>query len=603
MAFWTQKAWLAYLLGKVKISSTDTTIDYLINKLVAGTGITITQQNMGSDEDLLISSTSTGNPPGGSTNSIQYNNSGAFGGFGDYFPTGSPLGGTAYVDLFGNGYIEMDDSGVISISDPTGGAAEIFTANVNSQSTLALHTATDINLSIQAGQFGGVALAGINDADTANINFEFRGLVYQFSNPSDSSPVMFIETTDSGATQNAVIVGSSTDDGSGLQLQTPSLSVAGGQTLLTSDGQFSFQGGAYYSSTDGTGNFLTLSAPGTYYQENYHNSSTGEEWHVGPYWLGPTSPFGYYNSALGANVLEIYNDGAVAVGNLLGNGGDLNPGYTLQVFGSSWLDSGDITTDGSGDMTFVSGGAMIRLNPTYGSGQVIAGPYGTIYDAPLSISTSQSTMLNGVQGPFMAAYADGQGYGFNMGTVGPPYFGAWGGSIQSTQWGVTNNTPLYLQQFGGDIIMALGGGTVGIGMTTPAYEIDIYDINSTGTDIGNSTTSLWKILATGEVDALKFVTSGGASSDFVKGDGSLDSSTYLSYKAKGSATLVSGTKAITISGLTTSNQAFVTIAVTGGTLGGAYKAVCTTNTLTITSVSAAGTTVTTDTSTLNYLVL
>lgn len=80
---------------------------------------------------------------------------------------------------------------------------------------------------------------------------------------------------------------------------------------ITPDGQFSFQDGDYYSSTDGTGNFITLSAPGTYYQENFHNSSTGEEWHVGPYWLGTNSPFGYYNTILSASVLNLYDNGAV----------------------------------------------------------------------------------------------------------------------------------------------------------------------------------------------------------------------------------------------------------------------------------------------------
>ena len=74
------------------------------------------------------------------------------------------------------------------------------------------------------------------------------------------------------------------------------------------------------------------------------------------------------------------------------------------------------------------------------------------------------------------------------------------------------------------------------------------------------------------------------------------------YTATGTATLVSGTKAITISGLTSGNMAFVQLTTPGGTLGAAYKAVCTTNTLTITAVTVAGVTVTTDTSTLNYFI-
>lgn len=70
----------------------------------------------------------------------------------------------------------------------------------------------------------------------------------------------------------------------------------------------------------------------------------------------------------------------------------------------------------------------------------------------------------------------------------------------------------------------------------------------------------------------------------------------------GQTTLSSGTVTITISGLTTSDRAFVQLATTGGTLGNGYKAACTANTLTITSVVAAGTTQTLDTSTINYII-
>ena len=112
------------------------------------------------------------------------------------------------------------------------------------------------------------------------------------------------------------------------------------------------------------------------------------------------------------------------------------------------------------------------------------------------------------------------------------------------------------------------------------------------------------ILAGGSIKSnTSFVLSGGTSSQFLKADGSTDSNNYLPYKAKGTATLASGTKAITISGVSTSNEAFVQLTTPSGTLGAAYKAVCTTNTLTITAVSVAGVTVTTDTSTLNYLVI
>jgi hypothetical protein len=45
---------------KVKVSANDTTTGFLINKIVAGTNISITEQNDGSNESILVSSTDTG---------------------------------------------------------------------------------------------------------------------------------------------------------------------------------------------------------------------------------------------------------------------------------------------------------------------------------------------------------------------------------------------------------------------------------------------------------------------------------------------------------------------------------------------------------------
>ena len=68
---------------KVKVSSTDTTSDYLVNKIVAGENVTITVLNSGSNERLEISATGSGGgstTPGGSNGQIQYNDNGTFGG-------------------------------------------------------------------------------------------------------------------------------------------------------------------------------------------------------------------------------------------------------------------------------------------------------------------------------------------------------------------------------------------------------------------------------------------------------------------------------------------------------------------------------------------
>jgi len=72
----------------------------------------------------------------------------------------------------------------------------------------------------------------------------------------------------------------------------------------------------------------------------------------------------------------------------------------------------------------------------------------------------------------------------------------------------------------------------------------------------------------------------------------------------GQVALVSGTKAITISGITTSSRAFITLVSPGGTtLTTTYQAVCTANTLTLQANVAAGTINTSDTSTINYFVI
>lgn len=75
--------------------------------------------------------------------------------------------------------------------------------------------------------------------------------------------------------------------------------------------------------------------------------------------------------------------------------------------------------------------------------------------------------------------------------------------------------------------------------------------------------------------------------------------------SSGQTTLVAGTKAITISGLTTTNKAIVSLVAQGGTSTGVFEfaGVCTSGTLTITAVDVTGTKVATDTSVVNYFIL
>lgn len=72
----------------------------------------------------------------------------------------------------------------------------------------------------------------------------------------------------------------------------------------------------------------------------------------------------------------------------------------------------------------------------------------------------------------------------------------------------------------------------------------------------------------------------------------------------GTATLVAGTVAITVSGVTTSSRAFVTLATPNtGSSTVKFQAVCTANTVTITALVAAGTINTADISVVNYFVV
>lgn len=74
---------------------------------------------------------------------------------------------------------------------------------------------------------------------------------------------------------------------------------------------------------------------------------------------------------------------------------------------------------------------------------------------------------------------------------------------------------------------------------------------------------------------------------------------------RGQVTLTAGTNAVSVTGVTTSSRAVVTLVSIGGTVTTTwqYKAVCTAGTVTISAITNTGTTDTTDTSTLNYIVI
>lgn len=80
---------------------------------------------------------------------------------------------------------------------------------------------------------------------------------------------------------------------------------------------------------------------------------------------------------------------------------------------------------------------------------------------------------------------------------------------------------------------------------------------------------------------------------------------YFTFRGAGQTTLVSGTKAISVTGVTTSSQAFVNVVSQGGTVSTTfeYAVVCTSGTITITALTNGNVTNTLDTSVLNYYVI
>jgi len=101
-------------------------------------------------------------------------------------------------------------------------------------------------------------------------------------------------------------------------------------------------------------------------------------------------------------------------------------------------------------------------------------------------------------------------------------------------------------------------------------------------------------------------TAGNAGQVMLSGGGGSNPMTYgFTYRGSGQVALTAGVATVSITGVTTSSQATYGFVAQGGTITSTnnYKLVCTSGTLTITAISATGTTDTTDTSTINYFVI
>ena len=423
-----------------------------------------------------------------------------------------------------------------------------------------------------------------------------------------------LTTYDNVNTQNSVVIGnhSWTEDS---YLGHP---ITIGQYRYTGDvnAPYGIQNNWLYGQQDGDPYFFYADAPGlgTLYFGDLYNNYGGAEIKLAAGNIATTSPAGFnmnisgssfqintsadYNSfyidgttgAINSTNTAIDNDGQ---GTFIVNNGynpltqaftvyDSQGNVALQVNNSDGFGQGDyvetlnnVLDDGSGNMSLAGGAVTIgpsnfnQIGFPTANGNIYFGTFGY---GPSS-ATAGFSIPNYVVFAF-SALAPRVGFGGQFQWLG--------NEPQALQdlWPTENIPAINISSVG----VITSGNVIQIGNTS--YAGTVYKVDYAGNETANS-----------------FIKSGGTSSQFLKADGTLDSSTYLPYKTKGTITLVSGTKALTISGVTTSNQAFVQLVTPGGTLGGAYKAVCTSNTLTVTSIGATGTTITTDTSTLNYLIV
>lgn len=134
----------------------------------------------------------------------------------------------------------------------------------------------------------------------------------------------------------------------------------------------------------------------------------------------------------------------------------------------------------------------------------------------------------------------------------------------------------------------------------------IFSLQNSGVSVGSFNT--FRVTAKGIIDSAWNATYPNTAGQYQNGFGNYQNLTMDSLSGGikvGQTTLIAGTKAITIAGITSSNKGFVSV-VTENTAASTkiYRAVCTTNTVTITALTTAGnnTTNTADISVVNYWV-
>lgn len=300
---------------------------------------------------------------------------------------------------------------------------------------------------------------------------------------------------------------------------------------------------------------------------------------INTFTFGGTATTGVYN-----NVAATGGSGTGATFNITVTGGSVT-GVIIATRGKNYVATDALTC------TVTGGSATITVSTVDFTGTIITGFHNnSTYTDKSSAYTFIDFYANSTLNQTSSASGPYYGFRFNptiTAALGPIY-------------GFVSNYTAALNGVGGTPIGAswsiIGNGsnitlkTVGAGTTTN------YSIRSFQSD---GTTEILSLLDNGALKLTGNFTLGTSGNRIFITEGSNG--------VVGQVALVAGTKAITISGLTTSSRAFRTLVSQGGTVSTTvdYECVCTTNTLTINAVTNAGSNTLNilDTSTINYFII
>lgn len=352
--------------------------------------------------------------------------------------------------------------------------------------------------------------------------------------------------------------------------------------LITAQGGFTTNGNisaAAFGNTTPT----SVTSPNVYFSastltDNTSAGSTTYNYAGGTVWQPTTFA--------STNAITVTNGGTVFIGGDAINGTNttVTNKYGLINVGKS-LFVGNITANGTTTMT----GAIVttlQVNTVGNTGVNFTEPN----SANATSTTAASYLPSGISTLYYRISAGGPGTNTTM-VANASYAGVIGPSslIQTTTSGTSAAVTGYW-----DISPTLVKGT---GSTITDFYTRIIEAPIAPTGSGTLTNTAGSLWAKGNIRTDGNLTLGTAGNRLFITEGANG--------IVGQTTLVSGTKAITITGLTTSSRAIITFVSVGGTVTTTwqYAGICTSNTLTITALTNANTTNTSDTSVINYEII